>query len=249
MERVDFLAGDVGMETVSTNLSYTLGFFSRPDPSFDPYQLAAGECGALRSTEDVNAPFPIGPMRDAGDPLTLVLPSKTVQFARMLDPNPSFGFTYSASGLMTGDWTPGAAQWKSAGGANVGAFTVDGVVPAPFTTMPDVLGMAPVAGDAVNGVTLMVTPAPEAGVRTILEVSWNEVSGNMVTALTQIACRAPDGAATVTIPGKQLAMAPRSTALDLLLIRASVAPIQASGVSDGEAIFGTQQLGTIVVAP
>ncbi len=249
MEALDFLFDDgMGGKTRSRNLTWSLGFYSLPDPSFDFYALAPGACATAKSTLDANAPFPIGPLRDAGA-LTLALPQKMVTFTPSPDPNPNFGVGYDETGLMVADWSAGAASWSAAGGPDVGAFTVAGTIAGDFTTMPDVLGQAPVQGDAIGGVALTLAPAPPAGVATFLVVSWNDVSGNMVTALTQIACRAPDGATAVSIPGAQLAAAPRGTPLDLLVARASVAKFTAKGVSDGRAVFGMQQVGAIVVAP
>jgi hypothetical protein len=246
MTALDFAAGG---GAPARNLTYSLGFFSRRDPSFDPFALAPGTCGSEVSSFTENAPFPVGPLRDAGDPLTLTLPTKTISFKRQQDPNPSFGFTYTGVGLMVADWTPGAASWSAPGGAAVGAFTAAGAIPPDFATTPDVLGMMPVDGDTTAGVTLgFDAPAP-AGVGTWVEVSWNDISGSTVLSLTRIACRGPDGASSVTIPGAMLMNAPRSAQLGLTATRASVVPFTTTGVADGRAVFGTQRTGAVVIAP
>lgn len=250
MTALDFLFDDgMGNLTLSRNLQWTLGFYSRRDPAFDPYALAPGTCGSERSTFDLNAPFPVGPLLDAGDPLTLVLPSRSIPFARSKDPDPNFGFDYQAADLMVADWSPGPASWSGPGGAGVGAFTAMGAVPLDFKTTPDVLAATPVPADVISGVTVMFDAAAPAGVATLLEVSWNEGMGNTVTALVQIACRAPDGAQMVSIPGSMLAQAPRGQQLGLQATRATVATFQTKGVQSGRAVWSTQAAGAVVVAP
>jgi hypothetical protein len=254
MSALDFLYPDDQADggTVykkARNLTWSLGFFAYRDPSFDPYALAADSCASERSTFDLHAPFPLGPMRDAGDPLTLTLPMKSIAFARVRDDNPAFGFTYSESGLMVVDWTPGAASWAGTGGADVGPFTADGAIPPEYTTTPDLLDPTPITADADAGITLTFDAPAPAGVRSYLEVSYNESSGNTVTALTRIACRAPDGARTVTVPGKLLANVPRSAGLGLIVTRATVVDFTARGVALGRAVFGMQKVGEVIVAP
>jgi hypothetical protein len=100
-----------------------------------------------------------------------------------------------------------------------------------------------------NGVTVMFDAVAPAGVATILEVSWNEGMGATVTALEQIACRAPDGARMVTIPGPMLATAPRGVQLGLQATRATIATFQATGLQSGRAVWATQAAGAVVVAP
>src|SRR6185436_15427883 len=50
MLALDFVFDDMGTMTRSRNLTWTLGFFSSQDPSFDPFALKPGECGSERST-------------------------------------------------------------------------------------------------------------------------------------------------------------------------------------------------------
>jgi hypothetical protein len=250
MDAVDFLFDDgMGHLTKSRNLSWTLGFFSRRDPSFDQFALAPATCGSERSTFDMNAPFPVGPLRDAGDPLTLMLPAKTVPFARMKDPDPNFGFDYNENGLMVTDWSPGPASWTGTGGADVGPFTALGAAPADYVTTPDLLTATPAMADTTNGVTVSFDAPAAPGVATILEVSWNEGMGATVTALEQIACRAADGAQTVTIPGAMLTAAPRGVQLSLSTARATIVPFTTKGVAAGRAVWSTQAIGAVVVAP
>jgi hypothetical protein len=250
MEQIQFVADDgMGNKSVATELQWSTGFYTYPDPSFDPYALAPGTCGSLRSTLDENAPYPLGPGRDAGDILVLNLPSSIKDFTRTPVADPNVVLEYDASAIQVSDWVPGTVSWMGPGGKDVGPFMLSGVAPSPYTTMPDVLGMTPLAADTTKGLTVAFTAPVEKGVRTILEVSWNDINGNMVTALTQIACRGMDGDTSVTVPGNLLMQTPRGQELSALLIRASVVPIQASGVKQGEAIFGTQQLGSVIVAP
>jgi hypothetical protein len=238
--RIEMVAFDfTNMGVTSRNLTWSIGFFSTPDPSFDPFALMPGQCGSERSTLTENAPFPVGPLRDAGAKLTLQMTGKSIDFLRESDPQ--FGYSYSPTAIMTTDFLPGAASWTGAGGADVGAFTVAGVIPAGFTTNPDVLAGVSASGD----VTVTFSPAPESGVGTWLEVSWNEVSGNTVTSLTRIACRADDGATTITIPAAQLANVPLGTDVNLFATRASVRGVSASGLAGGRATFGVQAVGTL----
>jgi hypothetical protein len=202
------------------------------------------------STFQSNAPFPVGPLRDAGDPLTLMLPAKTVPFARTRDPNPSFGFTYDATGLQVTDWVPGPASWTTAGGADVGAFTVQGLAPDDFTTTPDIVGApGPVQRPKGTDLTIQFGTAAPMGVRTILTVYWNEVQGNSVTSQTQVACRAPDGATSATIPAAQLAALAVGATVGLSAIRASVTDFTAKGVALGRASFGKEQAGSFQYTP
>jgi hypothetical protein len=250
MESVDFLYTDAGGQPQrSRNLTFTLGFYSYRDPSFDPYALGAGACGSERSTFDTNAPFPLGPMRDAGDPLTLALPSRSIPFARSVDPDPALGFDYAAADLQVADWTAGAASWSGPGGAAVGPFHVAAAVPADYTTTPDLLAATPVAGTAQAGVTVAFAPPAEAGVMTLLELSYNEGAGNTVTTLVRIACRAADGAGSVTLPATLLASVPRATALSLIATRAAVVDFAATGLAQGRVIFGVQKAGSVTVSP
>jgi hypothetical protein len=150
---------------------------------------------------------------------------------------------------MVVDWTPGTASWAGTGGADVGPFTADGAIPPEYTTTPDLLDPTPITADADAGITLTFDAPAPAGVRSYLEVSYNESSGNTVTALTRIACRAPDGARTVTVPGKLLANVPRSAGLGLIVTRATVVDFTARGVALGRAVFGMQKVGEVIVAP
>ncbi|HZS37385.1 MAG TPA: hypothetical protein VFF06_11200 [Polyangia bacterium] len=247
---LDFLADNgMGMMTKARNLEYSIGFFSRRDPSFDIYALASGACASQRSTFTENAPFPVGPLRDAGATLTLALPSKSIPFARQQDPDPNFGFTYSANAIMVADFTAGPASWTGTGGADVGAFVAAGNVPAGFVTTPDVLGMTAVAASAQSDLQITLDSPAAPGIRTIVEISYNEASGATVSALTELACRGLDGAASVTIPKALLATLPKSSALGLTVTRASVTDFTATGLQQGRAVFGMQQSGSVIVSP
>jgi hypothetical protein len=240
MSALDFVYDDMGVEMRARNLTWSLGFFTTRDPSFDPYGLAAGTCGSQRSTLSENAPFPVGPLRDAGATLTLALPQKMVTFDRTLEDDPKFGYTYSTFGLMVADFVAGAASWSGTGGAEVGAFNAAGTIPADFTTTPDVLDGVQVKGD----VTIAFSAGSEDG---WLEVSWNEFSGNTVTALTRIACRASGD--SVTIPSAMLVDVPRNSAVSLTATRASVRDFTATGLQQGRVVFTVQKAGTLVLLP
>jgi hypothetical protein len=168
-------------------------------------------------------------------------------FARTKDPDPGLGFTYQSLDLMVDDFVTGPASWSGTGGAQVGAFTVAGAVPPDFTTTPDVLTAAGVTAAAGRDVTLAFDAPAPAGVRTILLVSWDEGTGNTVSAQVQIACRAPDGAASATLPAAELAAVPKGSAVSLIAIRASVADFTAQGVKLGRAVFGKQRAGTLTL--
>jgi hypothetical protein len=241
MLALDFVFDNMGTMTRSRNLTYTLGFFSTRDPAFDPFALKPGACGSERSTLTENAPFPVGPLKDAGAQLALMLPAKSIVFSRTKDANPNFGFDYSGSGLMVADFSAGAASWSGSGGADVGAFTAAGTIPGDFTTTPDVLANPSMSGD----VTIQFSAGAKEGAW--LEISWNEISGNTVTSLTRVACRASDGATSVTIPAAQVMSAPKNQQLNLFATRASVVEFTTSGVMQGRATFGVQKAGAITL--
>jgi hypothetical protein len=240
MLALDFVFDDMGVQKRARNLTWSLGFFTSRDASFDPFGLAPGSCGSQRSTLTENAPFPVGPLRDAGATLTLTLPLKMVSFTRERDDNPSFGFSYSTLGLMVADFTAGAASWTGTGGADVGAFAAAGTIPADFTTTPDVLAGAQVSGD----VTVAFSPGSGGA---WLEISWNEFSGNTVTALTRLACRGSGD--SVTLPSAMLVGVPRNQPVSLSATRASVSDFTATGLQQGRVVFGVQKAGTLTLLP
>jgi hypothetical protein len=238
MTALDFIFDDMGTPKRSRNLTWSLGFYSSRTPAFDPYGLAPGDCGSERSTLTENAPFPVGPLRDAGPKLTLALTGKQIDFFRSQD---EFGYSYSPSSIKVADLVPGAVSWSGSGGADVGAFMANAVVPADFTTTPDVLAGLSASGD----VSVTFSPPAASGVGTWLEVSWNELSGNTVAALTRISCRGADGAGTVVLPASLLSGVPAGTDVNLFATRASVVELSASGVKQGRVIFAVQAAGTL----
>jgi Cys-rich repeat protein len=250
METVDFLGPDaMGNMVKARNLSWSLGFFARRDPSLDVYGVAAGDCVSERSTFDDNAPYPLGPLRDAG-PLTLKLGLKSFVFTATANPNPVFGFQYdSTSSPAIADFVAGAASWMGAGAGGISPFTANLVVPADFTTTPDLLTTTAPTATVASGITVTLSPAAESGVRTLLELAWSEGSGSTITASTTIVCRAQDNATSVTIPGNLLTSAPRSTELSLVAMRASVVDFSPTGVQQGRASLAVQKSGSVIIAP
>ncbi len=249
MVALDFLFDDMGVMKKSRNLTWSLGFFARRDPSFDQYGLAPGACGSLRSTLTDNAPFPVGPLKDAGAMLTLMLPTKSIPFARAADANPNYGFNYSPAAIKVEDFTAGSASWTGTGGAAVGAFNASTTIPADFNTTPDLLGSPSVTMSAAEGVTITFDAPASSGVGSWLEISWNEASGSTVTALTQIACRAADGQSTITVPASMLAQVPRNSAVGLMATRAGVTDFTTTGIAQGRVTFGVQKAGSVTLTP
>jgi hypothetical protein len=245
MLALDFRFDDMGTPKKSRNLTWSMGFYSRRDASFNPWSLKPGECASLRSTLTENAPFPIGPLKDAGTTLTLMLPTKSIPFSREQDDNPNFGFSYSPSMIKVEDFTAGAVSWTGTGGAMVGAFNAAGTIPADFTTSPDLLAAPAVTMSAAAGVTVTFDP-PGGG---WLEISWNEASGNTVTALTRLACRAAAGSSSVTLPAAMLTQVPRNSAVSLLATRADVIAFTTTGVAQGQVVFGVQKAGGLILTP
>jgi hypothetical protein len=239
MLALDFLYDDMGTMKRSRNLTWSIGFFAVRDPAFDPFGLAPGECKSERSTLTENAPFPVGPLKDAGASLGFALPSKMLSFTRQKEANPAFGFSYHATGLQVGDFVAGAASFSGAGGAEVGPFSVAMQVPADFTTTPDLLGPTVKSSGPV---TVGFDPP---GASNWLEVSWNDISGSTVTALTRIACRAAEGASAITLPTAEVV---RGTAVNLLATRASVTGFSTSGTAQGRFVLGIQKAGSLIVS-
>lgn len=221
------------------DLTYTLGFFSERDPAFDPFALKPGECGSQRETlTGKDAPFNVGPLKDAGARLNLLLQARSFNFSPVVGLGPLWDFVYSNDRLMASDFSAGSASWSGSGGVDVGAFTVAGTIPEDFTTTPDVLSNPSASGD----VTIQFSPAASEG--SWLEISWNETSDS---SSTRTACRAPEGATSVTIPAARLTSAPHNQPLNLRATRASVAEFTTRGAMQGRATWGVQQVGTITL--